>query len=189
VLAWVVVIAVIAGIVIGAAVGHSPSSSTPPEAQHDSAAAESPTPTATTATETATTAQPEQANESGTSVATARAITPGAEEEGNSGTVSYGEGSCGPEQGQFWKAMLHQGEEVTIAWGGPEGHAMGLDIWPPGTTNIHGSDERRVTYQSTEGEHTEKTFVAPTTGVYPIVIDDSCGQPGPFHFTLSSERG
>jgi len=85
--------------------------------------------------------------------------------------------------------MLHQGEEVTIVWGGPESHAMGLDIWPPGTGEVHGSGEGRVRYASTEGERTETAFVAPTTGVYTIVIDDSCGQPGVFHFTLSSERG
>jgi hypothetical protein len=100
--------------------------------------------------------------------------------------VAYGEGSCGPEQGQFWQAALTQGDTVTIVWGGPNGSAMGLDIWPPGTTDIHGSDERRVTYASTEGDPTETTFTVPSTGVYPIVVDDSCGQAGPFHFTLTT---
>jgi hypothetical protein len=183
----VAVVAAIISIVVAATAGNSSAPSTSNQAQHEVAATETPTPAVTTATEPST--APSKEGESGTSVATARAITPGAEEEGNSDTVAYGEGSCGPEQGQFWKAMLHQGEEVTIVWGGPEGHAMGLDIWPPGTTDIHGSDERRLTYQSTAGEHNEKTFTAPTTGVYPIVIDDSCGSPGPFHFTLSSEPG
>jgi hypothetical protein len=122
-------------------------------------------------------------------VATARTIHPGVEQTGDSGTVSYGEGSCGPEQGQFWKAELQQGETVKITWGGPNGSAMGLDIWPPGTGEVHGSGDRRVTYASTEGEDTETTFTAPTTGMYPIVIDDSCGQPGTFHFTLTATRG
>ncbi len=128
----------------------------------------------------------QQSPETGTSEATALAIEPGAEESGNSGTVAYGEGSCGPEQGQFWQAALTQGDTVTIVWGGPNGSAMGLDIWPPGTTDIHGSDERRVTYASTEGDPTETTFTVPSTGVYPIVVDDSCGQAGPFHFTLTT---
>jgi hypothetical protein len=127
-------------------------------------------------------------SETGTSVATALSITPGVQETGNSGTTAYGEGGCGPEQGQFWKAKLNQGELVTIVWGGPDSSATGLDIWPPGATNIHGSGEGRVTYQSTEGEDTEKHFTAPTTGVYPIVIDDSCGQAGEFHFTLTTRQ-
>jgi hypothetical protein len=122
----------------------------------------------------------------GISVATAWTIVPGVEEGGYSGAVAYGEGSCGPEQGQFWKATLEQGDLVTIVWGGPNDSATGLDIWPPGTTEVHGSGEGRVTYQSTEGEQTEKTFTAPTTGVYPIVIDDSCGQAGVFHFMLTT---
>jgi hypothetical protein len=138
----------------------------------------------------ATSTEPQQESTGpGTSVASARAIVPGVKETGNSGTVAYGEGSCGPEQGQFWKATLKQGDLVTIIWGGPNGSAMGLDIWPPGTTEVHGSGEGRVTYQSTEGEHTEETFTAPTTGVYPIVIDDSCGHAGVFHFTLTTQPG
>jgi hypothetical protein len=124
--------------------------------------------------------------ETGTSIATAFTIEPGVEENGNSGTVAYGEGSCGPEEGQFWQATLYEGEVATIVWGGQSGSAMGLDIWPPGTTEVHGSGEGRVTYASTEGEDTETTFTAPTTGVYPIVIDDSCGQPGKFHFRLTT---
>jgi len=154
----------------GANAAGGESNTTPTEPQHE------PTATAASAPQ-------------GTSVATALPIEPGVEETGNSGTVAYGEGSCGAEQGQFWKATLNEGEVVTIVWGGPNGSAMGLDIWPPGTGDVHGSGEGRVTYESTEGEHTEETFTAPTTGVYPIVIDDSCGAPGVFHFTLTTRSG
>jgi ThiF family len=128
--------------------------------------------------------RPARVEEAGTSVATAQTVEPGIEETGNSGTVAYGEGSCGPEEGQFWKATLTQGEMATIVWGGSGGSAMGLDIWPPGIGEVHGSGEGRLTYQSTKGEHTEDNFTAPVTGVYTIVIDDSCGAPGMFHFIL-----
>jgi ThiF family len=126
---------------------------------------------------------------SGTSVATANEIQSGIEETGNSDAVAYGEGSCGPEQGQVWSVSLSAGELVKIVWGGENGSATGLDIWPPGTTEVHGSSEGRLAYASTEGENTETTFTPPMTGVYPIVIDDSCGHPGPFHFTLTTGPG
>lgn len=127
-------------------------------------------------------------HQTGTSVPTARMIRPGVREAGDSGTVAYGEGSCGPEQGEFWKVALKRGDAVRIVWGGPDNSATGLDIWPPGTTDVSGSGEGRVTYESTEGEDTVENFVAPVTGVYPLVIDDSCGQAGVFHFTLTRSR-
>lgn len=152
--------------------------------------------TSSIASTTATDSQPpppkateKTASRPGTSVATAMTIQPGAHEQGNSGTVAYGEGSCGPERGEFWKVALKQGQEVTIEWG-PPGTAMGLDIWPPGITDIQGSDDRRVTYQSTNGvEESQLEFTAPTTGEYPIVIDDSCGHPGVFYFVLGTRPG
>jgi hypothetical protein len=157
-------------------------------AKHGSSrATTSPTISSATAPRSTSTATPPASGApQGTNVATALPVVPGIEETGDSGTVAYGEGSCGPEQGQFWKASLNRGDRVTIVWGGPSGSAMGLDVWPPGTTNIDGSGEGRVAYQSTAGEHTVETFTAPATGVYPIVIDDSCGSPGKFHFTLTA---
>ncbi len=173
----------------------APSCSTPAQcaeegadaaAGEDANAESSETQSEPTATQASATPNPsEQAPEPGTSEATAQIIEPGVEEEGNSGTADYGEGSCGQEEGQFWQASLQEGDRVTIVWGGPNNSAMGLDIWPPGTTGISGSDERRVAYGSAQAEYSKTTFTAPTTGVYPIVIDDSCGQPGVFHFTLT----
>lgn len=168
----------------------TPTCHTPAEcaAAGAAAAAGEPEPPPTHTTSSAPSSSPQagsSSNEDGTSVATARTIQPGVQEAGDSGTVGYGEGSCGTEQGQFWKAELRQGETITIIWGGPNDSAMGLDVWPPGTGEVYGSGEGRVTYASTAGEDTETTFTAPSTGVYPIVIDDSCGQPGPFHFTLT----
>jgi molybdopterin/thiamine biosynthesis adenylyltransferase len=127
----------------------------------------------------------------GASVATALPITPGVLEAANVGAVAYGNGPCGPEKGQFWKIALHQGQEFTIVWGGPIDAAMGgLDIWPPGITHIHGSDEHRLAHQSREGaEEEELKFMAPTTGEYPIVIDDSCGHPGTIRFTVAIRPG
>jgi hypothetical protein len=148
-----------------------------------------------TSTRTATHSQPPspakrlKAYPFGTSVATAIPIQPGAPEKGNSDTVAYGDGSCGLEKGQFWKVALKQGQEVTIEWG-PPGTAKGLDIWLPGTTDIHRSDDRRVTYQSVEGsEESQLQFTAPTTGEYPIVIHNTCGHPGPFYFVLGTRPG
>jgi hypothetical protein len=176
------VIVVVIALVIGVASGNSPSPSLklPRPSVPESVA---------TASGGVTATQSGQTSESGTSVATAIMIQPGEPEEGNSGTVAYGEGSCGPEDGQFWKVQLAKGEFVKIVWGGPDDHAMGLDIWPPGITDIHGSDRRRLTYQSTEGEESEWTFTAPTAGEYPVVFDDSCGNPGMFHFTLTTQPG
>jgi curved DNA-binding protein CbpA len=154
-------------------------------ANHASSDADTPRPSALSTTSTqATPSSPSP----GTSVTTALSVTPGIEEIGNSGTVAYGEGSCGPERGQFWKATLDRGDRVVIVWGGPNYSAMGLDIWPPGTTSIPGSGKGRVAYQSTAGAHTVETFTAPASGVYPIVIDDSCGSPGEFHFRLTAQR-
>jgi hypothetical protein len=120
----------------------------------------------------------------GTSFRTAKRIRRGVETIGDTGTVAYGSGSCGPEEGQFWKARLKAGEQVTILWGSGAGTVTGLDVYPPGTHKIEGSDDRRLTYQSIAGDPTKLTFTAPKTGVYPIVFDDSCGSPGPFHFVL-----
>ncbi|HEV3323792.1 MAG TPA: ThiF family adenylyltransferase [Solirubrobacteraceae bacterium] len=180
------IIVVVTALVIGAVSGNSPSPSlelSRPSVP-ESVATASGGPTASTPTPAA-----KYPPESGTSVATAKTIQPGEEEEGDSGTVAYGDGSCGPETGQFWKMSLHEGEEVKIVWGGPERHAMGLDVWPPGVSEIHGSGEGRVTYQSTSGEDNEAHFEASTTGSYTIVIDESCGNPGPFHFTLTTQPG
>ena len=157
-------------------------------ANHSSSDTNAPLPSTLSTTPSHATPTSPPASSLGTSVAAALPITPGIEETGNSGTVAYGEGSCGPEQGQFWKAALNRGDRVTIVWGGPNSSAMGLDIWPPGTTNINGSGEGRVASQSTAGEHTAETFTAPASGVYPIVIDDSCGSPGEFHFRLTAQR-
>ncbi len=158
------------------------------------AAAGEPTPTATKPTSpsdpsASAASKPPQHEQTGMTVATAKGIALGVQETGDSGTAPYGEGSCGPEQGQFWKVSLQEGDVVTIVWGGPNNSATGLDIWPPGTGEVHGSGDGRVTYASTEGEDTKTTFTAPSTGVYPIVIDDSCGQPGTFRFTLTTSRG
>lgn len=120
----------------------------------------------------------------GSSVRTAKRIIRGVRTLGNTGTVPYGSGSCGPEEGQFWKARLRSGERVTILWGSRSGTVTGLDVWPPRTRHIHGSDDRRLTYQSIARNPTKLTFVAPRTGIYPIVFDDSCGRPGVFHFIL-----
>jgi hypothetical protein len=120
----------------------------------------------------------------GTSVRTAKRIHRGVRTVGNTGTVAYGSGSCGPEEGQFWKARLKAGQRVTILWGSSDGTVTGLDVYPPGTHKIAGSDDRRVTYQSIVGDPTKLTFIAPRTGMYPIIFDDSCGSPGPFHFVL-----
>jgi hypothetical protein len=124
---------------------------------------------------------------SGTSVRTAKRIRRGVRTIGNTGTVAYGSGSCGPEEGQFWKARLRAGRRVTILWGSSHGTVTGLDVYPPGTRNIEGSDDRRLTYESIAGNPTKLTFTAPRTGVYPIVFDDSCGRPGPFHFVLITD--
>jgi hypothetical protein len=145
--------------------------------------ASTPSPPSTTTT---TANAPSSSSGPGSSVATALSIRAGVEEEGNSGTAAYGVGSCGPEQGQVWKTRLTKGEHVAIVWGGENGHATGLDVWPPGTGEVHGSGEGRVTYQSTSGDPTTLTFIAPATGTYPIIIDDSCGNPGSFHFRLTT---
>jgi hypothetical protein len=123
----------------------------------------------------------------GTSVRTAKRIRRGVKTIGDTGTVAYGSGSCGPEEGQFWKARLKAGEQVTILWGSSDETVTGLDVYPPGTHGITRSDDRRVTYQSIAGDPTKLTFTAPRTGMYPIVFDDSCGSPGPFHFVLITD--
>jgi hypothetical protein len=120
----------------------------------------------------------------GTSVRTAKRIRRGVRTIGNTGTVAYGSGSCGPEEGQFWRARLKAGQQVAILWGSNDDTVIGLDVYPPGTHKIKGSDDRRLTYQSIGGDPTKLTFTAPRTGIYPIVFDDSCGSPGPFHFVL-----
>jgi hypothetical protein len=120
----------------------------------------------------------------GKSVRTAKRIRRGVRMIGNTGTVAYGWGSCGPEEGQFWKARLKADQQAMILWGSSGGTVTGLDVYPPGTRKIEGSDDRRLTYQSIAGDPTKLTFTAPRTGMYPIVFDDSCGSPGPFHFVL-----
>jgi hypothetical protein len=120
----------------------------------------------------------------GTSVRTAKRIRRGVRTIGNTGTVAYGSDSCGPEEGQFRRARLKADQQVTIIWGSSDDAVTGLDVFPPGTHKIEGSDDRRLTYQSTGGDPTKLTFAAPRTGMYPIVFDDSCGSPGPFHFVL-----
>ena len=120
----------------------------------------------------------------GTNVRSAKRIRRGVRTTGNTGTIAYGSGSCGPEEGQFWKARLKSGQRVTILWGSSSDTVTGLDVYSPGTHRITGSDDRRVTYQSIAGDPTKLTFTAPSTGMYPIVFDDSCGSPGLFHFLL-----
>ena len=177
-----IAVAILVAIVIG--LSHSSPSASVPEGVNAAAGKDS------RSTQSEPPAPATRSDKTGRSVATALPITPGAPEVANSGAVAYDKGRCGPEKGQFWKIALHQGEKVTITWGGPGIAAGGIDIWTPGITDIHGSDERRVTYQSTEGaEESELKFAAPTTGEYPIVIDDNCGRPVHINFILTIRPG
>ncbi len=127
----------------------------------------------------------------GSSIATAATIVLGQRETGNTGTTpyEYSPGSCGPETGQYWLLSLNAGEQVTIDWGSSEDYVTGLDIWPAGTTDSTIAIGGRAAWASIGGNGQQQTeFTATTAGVYPIVFDDSCGQPGPFQFTATVDH-
>lgn len=128
------------------------------------------------------------AHAEGSSIATASTVAIGQQETGNTGTVPYGysPGSCGPETGQYWLLPLNAGEQVTIAWGSSDDYVTGLDIWPAGTADSTIAIGGRAAWASIgENGQQQTEFTATAAGVYPIVFDDSCGQPGPFQFTVT----
>lgn len=130
------------------------------------------------------------ASAAGTNIANASPVVLGQTESGNTGTTPYGysPGSCGPETGQYWLLALAAHERVTITWGSSGDYVTGLDIWPAGTTDTTIAIGGRAAWASIGGEHQQTEFAASVAGTYPIVFDDSCGQPGPFSFTVTVEH-
>ena len=130
----------------------------------------------------------------GSSIATAESVVLGQEESGDTGTTLYdvyGGGSCGSENGEYWKVALTAGDQVTTDWGSSSDYVTGLDIWPPGTTdqNIEsmGSDGRVAWSSIGDNGQQQSTFTADVSGEYVVVFDDSCGDPGPYQFTITAQ--
>lgn len=129
-----------------------------------------------------------QPGATGSTIANAAAVAPDQQETGNTDVMAYtahGPGSCGPQQGQYWRLALNAGDTVTVNWGSAANYVMGFDIWPVGTTDANITSQQRLAWFSIGyGGQQQSRFQAPTSGVYPLVFDDSCGQPGPYTFTV-----
>jgi Cutinase len=128
----------------------------------------------------------------GGTIATSAFVTIGQIEHGDSGTTpyEYSPGSCGPETGQYWRLTLLAGDRIEIQWGSTSNYVTGLDIWPAGTSDATIAVGGRASWDSI-GPHgnEETTFTATTSGTYVLVFDDSCGQAGPYEFTVSLLAG